>query len=1815
MARVLVGKGDQVQIRYPTPSTWNTRTTVQVQIGTGLDPTDVTFGTRIPAAKPNPFNFDNQSGSLTPGGTALTEFQKNTVYYSNSILVSGIEIYVPATISVTTSGPRNLSANVGQAAFEVNNSGTWVTSAQVRDGDTIRLRIKTEDWYTTTTNVTLNLSDETWGGDLGLGNTTTLDTWSITTRPQKQNINQFSFVDYIDVLADEFGTYKSTTITINNIDDDAVLRVTSTDDIQISNDNINWSQSLTGVVLNDIIYIRIAIGSYTTKTTGEVRFYAVADETYTRGSNTYDNNTAGTYGRPDLGQSEAYTVVQTLGDVDDDWQVWTEVDRYPDSISLSPIYTISDGEKVYVSSQNSYSVAEVTEFNKEFWYYADIDITGLGVEYESGIYSNLEEPFSYTSTGKPQLPIDTSSVNGRDVEIRCRIAQGNGTLRKNDTGEWVQSLFVKNGDKVTVRQLSSELYNQQLTTKIVIDGPPDGGPSPYSNPTNGPSASNRSFANLEDTITIKTRLARNTPYPFKGSNVYTADPGESLLIGIPLGGFDIPINANIVSQSANAAAQISYDGTNFSSSNLTSIPLTATTLSLRFSASTSSGGLSFVTYSIGDYTDTVYAYTVKQGWNYSVYSGNINRTQPENYVVPDYAERFDFVLVGGGGGNGGDDAPNSYGGRGGFGNLLRGNIELPASFFAGNDYSIKLYPAARGENGLNFTANAPGGAGGWGYATGGNGGDSGLGDSSGSGGGGGGATAIAFNDGTLIALAGGGAGGGGAGNDTEIQKETQNGNYDGYGVLQSTLDGLNLTGLDGEDNTSEGGGGGGAGGGFGTPGIVPANRLDEFGEIIQTDDLDATGGTGGGAYYDANIVNLASTNNFSNFGSGSETDGIIVIGVPPQDRTPNAFGFTSILSASTNTTYESEKVEITGITGRVLVTAFESQAKIRVCDINQANCSEYTSTSQFVRNGEWIQVQMTTGLDYYTTYPVRVVVGDTEVYWIVETGEPPDTVPNPFDIPDKTNVDIDTLIESDEIEISGINTLVDITATGGAEISICSAPGVCDSFSPSPRQIGNNQLFKIRLRSSVDYLTTTTSTVVVGDSNSETFNVTTIKEPDTDPNTFVFFELTKQPLETTVKSKNSVVIQGIDSPITFAITRDDGQEPNATIILNGVDTGQSSIQVQLYDVVRLQYLTSDIPGERIEFTITAGDFETVWAVTTAGSFGTNPTPFVFTPVYADSLQYGVSNETITITGIGVSAVSIYGTNGVQFSIDNGPYTEYTLSSPGSISNNQTFTVRMLASGIPGFDVASNITVGSYSTPFTVFANAETQDPILGQWYSSIQTIKGDGQGEQVRFSTKFEGLPIGTIMPVFQDATENDNWGSLDGKPNSRFHGWIWCNGDYVSNEDFPLLYEIIGKSYGATSADDTLFRLPDFRNRKVLGTGPIDGTSASSPIVNPLYGPAKSSIGASGNTPGSQGGMWFVDKIADPGIDSTGNNNEFEQVETPPTGQPAQSSDYFAIASLRTTGYELITGSVEFETAGSINGNVSLSDTRIFEVPRHIHEMVSGQPDPGNNKGYVNWGGRGGFGGQLPLTNYGGQDGPTIATETFRFNVWGYCTDDYDIQGSSDDVPRTSISADGGDGASQNPKNVPIFAKTLDEWDQGSGYDGTKVASSYSKITVRQPNIEKGASNGNYSEINEYINLETWAGGASSVSGSLYRFIGALDIPEKNVTVQSFTPERKSHSHYISLVNPGDQSSTFSWGKDNGPGVITSGSQFATDDISISFSANPDDNNYVGIEVLPGEFTLASTKQLIPVPEFAPQTEVPLISPYTWVRWLIKAF
>lgn len=1817
MPQVLVGNGDSVEIRYPTPSTWNTKTTVQVQIGTGLDPTDVTFGTRIPAAKPDNFVFSDHQASLEAGGGLITPlnaedgFERDTIYYSNQIVISGIEVKVPANISVTTEGPKTLTTNTSEAAFEINNSGNWIapgTVVQVQNDDLIRLRVKTEDWYTMTTHVTLTVSDETWGTEIGEDPTTSSDTWSITTRSQDTQIPQYSFTDFVDVRFTEFGSYKTYSIDIEDIDSDAVLRASCTEDGQISLDGLTWSQSITGIVLNDTLYTKILIGDFTEQTTSDFKVYAVSGDTYTRNGVNYENNTVGTYG------PEEAEVVQSLGDVQDDWNVWTEVDRYPQPFSLSPIYVKSDGDDIQVSSTHNYNTAEVG-----FTYYCDFDIDGLGVEYVSGIYSDLKAPYDLEGNGIP--PFDTSIVDGKDVEIRCRVAQGQARIRKNNTGDWVQELYVKNGDQVNVQFKSDLIYNSLLESKIVLDGPPEGGPSPYSNPTDGPSPATQ--ANREDTIKIKTRQSRTEPYQFKARNEWFVDRGEVIEEIINIGGFDENISATIVTSTPGSNAQMSTDGTNYYSQGVSNIaPSENTLLRLRATASSNWNSVVEVDYEISNTADTFVIQTKKQGYEYSTF--NATGTE-EIYFVPNWAEELDFVLVGGGGGNGGNDAPNSYGGRGAPGNILRGTIKFPKEFF--DDPKIKIFVPQAGEDGTNFSTSAPGGAGGWGYATGGNGGSSGPGDSSGGGGGGGGAAAITLMDGTVLAIAGGGAGGGGAGNDTVVQKDWQNGNNDGFGSLEigttaTGTPGLNLTGLDGEDNPSQGGGGGGAGGGYGTNGTIVTSKLDESDVEIQTDDLDATGGTGGGGYYNSEYVTLTTTYNYGDIGAPPGEAGLIYVGYPPQDKTPDEFSFESFDGAIPGQEVVSQRVQITGITGNVEVSANEFNSLVRVCELdNDASCGEWGSP-QLIRDEEYLQIKATPGDQYFTTYQVKVKVGDTTRYWTIYTGEPPDTIPNEYNIPPNLRVEKSfppgniNYVESDAVAITGINQPVEIKTSSGAEIAICTDNNgipVCDSFQTGPRTISNGQLFKLRAAASDEYDSEVSITVTVGTGATaiETWLIKTEKEPDTNPLSFTFFDLEKQPLSTKVFSKNTVTIQGVDTPILFTVERVDGDTTanQVSIIRNDIDTGTNSVEVINFDTIKLAFTTSDILGDVVQFYYKAGaSTQKVWTVSNFGDANTTPDPFNLLEKVVDPLDYGFSDP-VTISGLGGStSVSVFVTNNAAIRITssdpardtNGAFLSATQTSPKTIANGDILEVRLLSSLIKGFEVNTIVYVGGYNTTWVVKTAVGAGEIISGQWYSSIQTIKLNTDGDQIRYSTKFEGLPIGTMMPVFQDATEDDSWGKLDGLPDSRFHGWIYCDGSYVSPDDFPLLYDVLTNGgttfavYGENLAGN--FRLPDFRNKKVLGTGPIDGTAPSSPVVSPFFGPAKNKVGLKGsNIPGSHGGMWYIDKVGDPGVNDTVGDYELEQVYDGGTNLPDQESPYFSIANIRTTGYNSISDQVEFITSGDVKGNVSLAQTRIFEAPLHQHTLVTGQPDPTRNKGIVYWNGEGGYRNNYPIESRIGDPPPASESYTININLWGYGVGNYKIydEHAIDVTPTPTNNLGNG-----------IWLKEVEQWPADSGFLGEHIEAKHDDVTIKQPHL---LADGRLTEIGEYIDIALDFFGGEVESGNDVRYIGTVDIPEKTITVESYSPANKAkHTHYLSLIQP--PAGTYSYGKDDSAGVDPGGSYSQTEEVT--FSAFD-----VGLEVLPGTFTLSSNKQLIPTPSFVPQDIVPLITPYTWVKWLIKAF
>lgn len=135
----------------------------------------------------------------------------------------------------------------------------------------------------------------------------------------------------------------------------------------------------------------------------------------------------------------------------------------------------------------------------------------------------------------------------------------------------------------------------------------------------------------------------------------------------------------------------------------------------------------------------------------------------------------------------------------------------------------------------------------------------------------------------------------------------------------------------------------------------------------------------------------------------------------------------------------------------------------------------------------------------------------------------------------------------------------------------------------------------------------------------------------------------------------------------------------------------------------------------------------------------------------------------------------------------------------------------------------------------------------------------------VRYSKQIEktGAALGTIVSIVRPSTyttsttesvEASNWSIQQNYP-----GWLECDGRTLNVSDYRALYSVIGNTYGGTA--NVTFKLPDYRGKKVCGTGGVNGNSGSSLALSPNISPI-GTPGGSFDIAGSVGGFYSISTI-----------------------------------------------------------------------------------------------------------------------------------------------------------------------------------------------------------------------------------------------------------------------------------------------------------------------------------------------------------------
>ncbi len=198
------------------------------------------------------------------------------------------------------------------------------------------------------------------------------------------------------------------------------------------------------------------------------------------------------------------------------------------------------------------------------------------------------------------------------------------------------------------------------------------------------------------------------------------------------------------------------------------------------------------------------------------------------------------------------------------------------------------------------------------------------------------------------------------------------------------------------------------------------------------------------------------------------------------DSTPDAFSFVDQMNVDLSVQVESNAVSVTGINVPTGISVIGGEYAV--------NGGVFTSAEGNVDNGDTVIVRLISAATYQTaTQAVLAIGGVSSAFNVTTLNNPNDGTPDAFSFVDQSEVALDTLIESNTITVSGINTTVSIGVSGG-EYSVNGG-----AYTSAVGTVEDGDSITVRLLSSADFHTTTEALLTVG-GVSDTFSITTVAD-------------------------------------------------------------------------------------------------------------------------------------------------------------------------------------------------------------------------------------------------------------------------------------------------------------------------------------------------------------------------------------------------------------------------------------------------------------------------------------------------------------------------------------------------------------------------------------------------------------------------------------------------------------------------------------------------------------------------------------------------
>lgn len=887
----------------------------------------------------------------------------------------------------------------------------------------------------------------------------------------------------------------------------------------------------------------------------------------------------------------------------------------------------------------------------------------------------------------------------------------------------------------------------------------------------------------------------------------------------------------------------------------------------------------------------------------------------------------------------------------------------------------------------------------------------------------------------------------------------------------------------------------------------------------------------------------------------------------------------------------------------------------------------------FVSNNDQIQVRVRSSTSPADLKRVNVTVGTGSADWRVTTGPLPINTPNPapefFPVNDR---DLDELVYSNVVRISGLNTIADIQVDNQGEIAISNSLNLITNTEGyevldgvtwlQATQVSNDQYVQLRGNALGTANSPRTFSVDIGSTPGvSAWVVTTGAGIDDTPTAFQFQDLsnvipgTVNILSTVLfgpqapENSDAVLIEGLTDGLSVPIVLRPAETTatNPRIKVNGGSSGTfSNVTVQNDDYIQLVVDSSPdlsnplIPGQgSVSVAINVGDrIIPAWNVTnwtgpdTTPAFTqptnlTNQTPggvAVFGPIGLTDFNLDITVDTTDPQAYDSTGSAVNDPLGeVLISVNGGPATAGPVTvSPDNTGNPVQITLFVNQPGnanvdpVEGLSWYSEFGVTFGDAPsFTLRAFNYAVKPVppsyKGVWYSNKNEFFDEAayeaagspaanSGDYYR-APKFDGYSLGTVLPVTKENISG--YGDLE----ARFPGFMECDGRSLNAADYPFLFDAIGTQYGgngqynfSTGEYSGTFNLPDYRNRRLVGTGIVDGNRGSSAFLEATSG--------SYEIPGSTGGYWYVSDVGIAGPDP------IEQVTITSPGQTTgTTSDFFELGTPRTFGTELLEAEVDFTITGDVNADIGPVGNIPVRVPQHEHFVVTGVPADFSGDAVIPWNERAYYGTaeRGDGTTAEVSDEPSADTV---YNLW------------------TTI---GG-------INSGVFSSELGNMDGSTLRDYLPLGP------------EDGTTNavfGNY--------WGTTTGPITSLSPSSAYFrqngemtdAGILDTAEQATRVDGYNNiyGELQHSHLLGEDTVDDPNTDFTYGNIAGAGTKRGLANFSNVH-NLTFNQSE-----VALELNTASFSWNNSTKPIPSVALDPQRKVPILAPFHKIKYIIKVY